>query len=393
MATLQVEDLLAELTREGELQSSGRFTVDVSRAKEKLAQFQFEDPFCYILKLVQCACAANGDGFILQSGSTELIATMVGVSFKAVELENLLYYLLQETSDVTVSSALRHLAVAVNAAVGTRASEILLKTWDGKQGVQVSWTKTGQRSSPWKPTADQVQTRFQMKRVVGDVLSDVVQKMANRDLVSMMTGARQGMDREQALIYDKCAFCPIPIKINGKDCPGYDLGALPEISLMTTLMGRIFGGETLNPKHHLVELYFPSQRLGLAGPRKTYAAWRGNLDPGKNYSAILAVPARLSGFTLVIPVLDGVSLQVQRLEWPGPPSIFYVDAEGLDLDLTGVTLVRNETALNRFNSLSQELLGACRMYLKSPRSVRGATRDRLESRIRDGENKPVMFVG
>lgn len=393
MASLQVEDLLAELTREGELQSTGRFTVDVSRAKEKLAQFQFEDPFCYILKLVQCAVAASGVGFILQSGSTELLATMVGVSFRTVELENLLYYLLQETSEAEVSPALRHLAVAVNAAVGTRAQEIVLKTWDGKQGAQVSWTRDGQRSSPWKPGADQVQTRFHMKRVAGDVLSDVVQKMANRDLMSMMTGARQGMDREQALIYDKCAFCPIPIKINGKDCPGYDLGAQPEISLMTTLMGRLFGSESINPKHHLVELYFPCEGLGLAGPRKTYAAWRGNLDPGKTYSAILAVPARLNGFTLVIPVLDGVSLQVQRLEWPGPPSIFYVDAHGLDLDLTGVTLVRNEKALTRFNSLSQELLTACQMYLKSPRAVRGQTRDRLENRMREGQNKPVMFVG
>ena len=53
MSTLQVEDLLGELTREGQLQSSGRFTIDISKAKEKLAQFQFADPFCYILQLVQ----------------------------------------------------------------------------------------------------------------------------------------------------------------------------------------------------------------------------------------------------------------------------------------------------------------------------------------------------
>ena len=54
---LEVEDLLSQLTAEGQLQSSGAFTVDLSRAKDKLARFQFEDPFYYILKLVQAAVA------------------------------------------------------------------------------------------------------------------------------------------------------------------------------------------------------------------------------------------------------------------------------------------------------------------------------------------------
>ncbi|MBT9589218.1 hypothetical protein IV102_38170 [bacterium] len=393
MSTLQVEDLLKELTEEGQLQSTGRFTVDLSRAKEKLAQYQFQDPFCYILKLVQAAVAARADGFILQSGTTELVATLVGASFTPHELENLLYYLLQDAgTEVTASAALRHLAVAVNAAVGTRASEIVLKSWDGHSGVQVSWTRGGQRSAPWQPTLPQVQTRFQMRRVAGDMLSDVYQKVASRDLFSMMTGSRQGMDREQGLIYDRCAFCPIPIKINSKDCPGYDLGAPADVGLLANLVGRILGSESVNPKHHLFELYYPGQAL--AGPRKTFTRWAGNRTPEANYSAILALPARLTGHTLVIPVLDGVSLQVQRLEWPGPPAIFYVDAQGLDLDLTGLSLVRNEKALQRFGQYAQALIDAGQTYLSSPVAIRrGQQKDRLETALRQGRDQPVTFLG
>jgi hypothetical protein len=391
VSTLQVDDLLRELTQEGQLQSSGRFTVDLSRAKEKLAQYQFQDPFCYILKLVQAAVSAGADGFVLQSGTTELVATMVGATFTPHELENLLYYLLQESSESSVSPALRHLAVAVNAAVGTRASEILLKSWNGQIGVQVRWTPGGQYSSPWQPTSPQIQTRFQMRRVAGDVISDVYQKVASRDLLSMMTGSRQGMDREQGLIYDRCAFCPIPIKINNKDCPGYDLGAPPDVGLWANFFGRLLGNEPINPKHHLLELYFPGRAL--MGPRKTYTRWAGNRTPEATYEAVLALPARLTGNTLVIPILDGVSLQIQRLAWPGPPAIFYVDAQGLDLDLTGLSLVRNEKALLRFGEYAQQLVEAGYKYLASPVAIRkGDVRNRLESALRQGKQQPVAFI-
>jgi len=395
LSDLQVEDLLAELTSEAQLQSTGRFTVDVSKAKEKLAQFQFQDPFCYILKLVQATVAAGGDSFLFQSGSTELKAALVGVTFSAFELENLLYSLLQESSEMEVSPSLRHLAVAVNAAVGTRASQITLKSWDGNSGIQVTWTSGGQRSSPWQPSQGQgPQTRFELKRLAGDVLSDVYQKVANRDILSMVTGRREGMDREQALIYDHCAFCPIPIKINGKDCPGYDLGAPPDVGLWASLMSKLNSeGHKVEPKHHLLELYFPCDKMGLAGPRKTFTKWAGNRAPGKTYSAILAMPARITGPTLVVPVLDGVSLQVQRIQWPGPASIFYLDAHGLTLDLTEVMLVRNEAALARFNDYAQKLLDAAEQYLASPVAIgRGQLRNSLIRAIQEGRNEPVCFI-
>lgn len=47
--------LLAELLGEGSLDSAGRFTMDVARAREKLAQRQHREAGLWMVKLVQCA--------------------------------------------------------------------------------------------------------------------------------------------------------------------------------------------------------------------------------------------------------------------------------------------------------------------------------------------------
>ena len=83
---LEVDDLLSQLSNEGQLQSSGSFTVDLSRAKEKLARYVFEDPFYYILKLVQAAVAGGGREFSLTSGPTEVAVAVLGMGYTPFQL-------------------------------------------------------------------------------------------------------------------------------------------------------------------------------------------------------------------------------------------------------------------------------------------------------------------
>ena len=52
MSKLKLEDLLEDLRDDGVIVSSGGFTLDPSKAEEKLRDFSFPSPDDYILKLI-----------------------------------------------------------------------------------------------------------------------------------------------------------------------------------------------------------------------------------------------------------------------------------------------------------------------------------------------------
>lgn len=390
---LDVDDLLNQLSGEGELQSSGRFSVDVSKAKEKLAQFQFEDAFYYILKLVQAAVAGGASGLSLQSRTAEVEVTILGLGFTPYQLENLLYSLMADRSETT--PALRHFAMGLNAAVNTRASEITVQSFDGKEGLEVRWTKKGQRSAGWAPSKPLAQTRMLLKRTAADVLSDIGAKIGSRDVFSMFSGDRKGMDREQGLIYDHGAFCPMPISINGRPCPGYDLGVPAHSGIFSTLWSRLFDdGSSVDPKHHLFEIYLPKEGVSsISGPRLTHSRWpRGYVKNGL-YSAILVVPARLAEDTVIMPVRDGISLKPFKVAWEGPGSILYVDAKDLDVDLTETGLIKNEKTLGMLGDLGRVLCEGGQQYLSSGKAIPSSRlRTNLEQRLQEGITSPMIFI-
>ena len=389
---LDVDDLLSQLSSEGELQSSGRFTVDVSKAKEKLAQFQFQDAFYYILKLVQAAVAGGASGLSLQSRTAEVEVTILGLGFTPYQLENVLYSLMADSSETT--PALRHFAMGLNAAVNTRASEITVQSFDGKDGLEVHWTKKAQRSAAWGPKKALPQTRLLLKRTAADVISDIGAKLGSRDIFSMFSGARKGMDREQALIYDKCAFCPMPISINGRPCPGYDLGRPPYSGMLSVLWSRLFDSSAVDPKHHLFELYLPAQGgSGVSGPRLTHSRWPRGFQKNSVYSAILAVPAHLAEDSIILPVRDGVQLEALRVSWDGPGAIIYLDARELDVDLTETKLVKNEKTLDILGGLGRTICDGGRQYLSSGKSILSRKmRSDLEHRLEAGMSCPMVFL-
>ncbi|MBX3168508.1 MAG: hypothetical protein KF760_13910 [Candidatus Eremiobacteraeota bacterium] len=390
---LEVDDLLTQLSSEGELQSSGRFTVDVSKAKEKLAQFQFEDAFYYILKLVQAAVAGGASGLSLQSRTAEVEVTILGLGFTPYQLENVLYSLMADSSETT--PALRHFAMGLNAAVSTRASEITVQSFDGKEGLEVRWTKKSQRSSAWAPGQRLAQTRLLLKRTAADVLSDIGAKIGSRDVFSMFSGDRKGMDREQALIYDHGAFCPMPISINGRPCPGYDLGVPAYSGVLGTLWSRLFDdGSSVDPKHHLFEIYLPQTGASaITGPRLTHSRWPRGYAKNGLYSAILVVPARLADDTVIMPVRDGISLKPFKVAWDGPGSILYLDAKNLEVDLTETRLIKNEKTLGILNDLGRALCEGGQQYLNSGKAIPSSKlRSNLTRRLEEGINCPMVFI-
>lgn len=397
MQSLEVENLLQSLESEGELDSSGSFTLDISQAAPKLAKFQLSDPFQYVLKLVQAAVSGQAERFELRSGSTEVQCTMHGVAFEPHQLANLLYYLIQD-DQTRVDPALKHLAMGVNAAVGTRAWEIVLRSFNGERGCEVRWTRECNRLSEWKPKDRLRQTHFSMQRVSGDVLSELYQKVASRDFMGMFTGDRQSMDREQALTYDACAFSPIPVVLNGQSIPGYDLGAPAYAPGIRAWLRRLWTGRSEpDPKHHLLECYQSSApgHVGLGPPNRSHAPVRLGWEGDVSYDRILALPYGFAALkhTRVIPVQDGVMLPQLRFSWQGPSGIYYLSAAEFPKDLTSLQLICNERLEQQLDVLAQEFLLGCEQLLSgSGARLPSVKRQTLQKALEQARARPVSLV-
>src|SRR5690606_35611974 len=57
----KIEDLLNDYRDDGTEDSSGAFTIDFQKAREKLAKFQLRDPHEFILKFIQAGNRAGGE--------------------------------------------------------------------------------------------------------------------------------------------------------------------------------------------------------------------------------------------------------------------------------------------------------------------------------------------
>lgn len=116
--------LLERLREAGTLDSEGQFTIDVARARDKMARFQLTDPSRYILELV-AAAVANGAGRIdLRTRPFEV--RFDGEPLAALDhLDDFLF------GSETEHLALRHLAVGLNALRQLNFSEIRLESRSG----------------------------------------------------------------------------------------------------------------------------------------------------------------------------------------------------------------------------------------------------------------------
>lgn len=100
--------LLDRLKAVGEYDSTGRFTLDEEKARQKLARFQLTDPHRFVLELVMAAVRL-GARHIEVLTAPELSVTWTGAAFRPEALRDLDHFLLEGPG------AERHLAIALNA--------------------------------------------------------------------------------------------------------------------------------------------------------------------------------------------------------------------------------------------------------------------------------------
>ena len=99
----------------GKVDSVGRFTLDATKAVEKLRRFRGLDAGVYLLKLVQSAVAAGAKTMEISIGAHSVRAGFA-LSEARLDTASKLMPVLSEARDLE-DSALRHLGVALNAAL------------------------------------------------------------------------------------------------------------------------------------------------------------------------------------------------------------------------------------------------------------------------------------
>ena len=220
---VSVDSFLQELSSEGRLDSAGKFTLSLEHAKEKLSEFLLKSTQDYLLKLVQAGVAAGARTLDLRSSTGSLSFSMHGVSFDPIDLENILTHLLQPGQGAQ-ARALRHLAIAINTAITTRATGITLATWDGHKGQKIFWKAGGRSSQPWRPFRSQPCVHFGVRRTVLESASQFWHLLGQRDIFSMLTGGRAGLDPDRQTVLDRAIWCPVPLALNGQWLPRPRLG-------------------------------------------------------------------------------------------------------------------------------------------------------------------------
>lgn len=328
------------------------------------------------------------------SGTARASFLMAGLSFSESELRQLLSYLLGRGG----SESLRHLATAVNASVGVRAREVRLYNWDGQQGLEMRWSPTGCRCSPWAPPGSEGPfLRFELERIPYDVLSELYAKAATRDLWAMLRGQRPAMDTEQSLLYDRCPCCPVPLWINGQAAPGYQLGVAAEGDSnwqrwLLRLKSRLSLRQHFAPGFHLCHSYTPSSsEPGLAPPRVRHCLYEVGRAEQQNYRRILALPYEFQQPAQLIVVQAGVILAVTRLNWSGPGALLYT-ADAFETDLTGLQIVRSQANLDRCRELGLQVVRMAETVVESSSPLPQPLRLQLQELARTGGSQAPTFA-
>lgn len=369
---IELSDLLKELHSEGNLESQGKFSLDVSKAKDKLREFQLENKYDYSLKLVQAAVAAEATAVLIEVNNQRSRFRFDGRYLKPQELADLFYYLV-ESQERPQTRHLRYLASAVNSAVAVGARQIWLDCWNGKEGFRHLFTAEGRSQVPLgRQSEKQPFTEFGLTRSVIDVAKGWWHT-GNCDVWDLLTRSRNTMEKEQASIWDKCQFSPIPIKLNGKllnrfsfgepRWPGYEIANDPRPGDSVPPWWVRFGNSdyantTVHRYHHLIERYVPASAECLSpipAPPTSHASITDNYTPGTPCEAVLAIQAALHQETDLAVVEDGVILSHVHLPMGTPGLVGLVSSHGLSKDVSGFRIIDDTAYQRRMQDLRREV--------------------------------------
>lgn len=198
--------ILEDLRQDGRVESTGRFTLDAAKAREKMKKYQLQDPHEYVLQVVECAVAAGASDLDLQVDADDCRIRSSGWSLGQDQLQNLFSSLFGADRDAAGRS-LRALAISLNSALALDPAEVRLDSWSGTEGWTLFVDPGTERverlpASPWpagRAGVGLLVRRRRSWRVLGRFL---------RGLVALQPEAQA--------VCDRCRWAPLPITVNGR---------------------------------------------------------------------------------------------------------------------------------------------------------------------------------
>lgn len=315
---VSLDSLLEGLIAEGQFESAGSFTLSLESAREKLAAFLLETPEDCVLKLIQAGVALGARQLSLTVRPGRMRVDMFGATVSPDHLSQILGLLLADRCPV----GLRHLALAINTAILTQPNGVALSSWDGQRGRCLEWKGTARRTRELNCPGQRPYCTFEVRR----------------NPVGMFNW--WGSNPEQNLVRARACWCPIPIYLNGRWLAPPPLGP--------------------HELHHQDEaILHRTWWLEGQGIRGFDSAawdwpWRPNYrTPRGGFLAVGLQPTVSDVRSRIHWILDGVEACVQNL--PGNPGGGFcwlvLPAEGLNTDLTGLSLVNDQPLRQRVDQV------------------------------------------
>lgn len=301
-----MEELLSELQGVGQQDASGRFTLDLAKARTKLGRFQLEG-YHFLIPLVACAVLSEAERLELRLSPTELELEFDGQPLDAATLRGLFSHLLSSQS----FRRLRELAIGLNSAMGA-GWNIILES-------HARLTVEGERFTVDEAPVARTGVRIRLRKP-----APVWKK-----LLSAL-----GPPKEAVEVLERyCALAPVELLVQGKPVrKPLDLGR----SLVWS---------------HLEPDSFTAPRLLLA--EHPDSPLRRTSPSGSRLNAVLALKPEAAGVRFVV---DGVLTTTA----PVFLGCMFVEgvvlSEGLTRDLAGTGLVQDERLAVVVETLRQEVL-------------------------------------
>lgn len=350
MSHLRIEDLIADLSDDGTIDSTGSFTLDPSKAEEKLKSFALADPSDYILKAIQFAVASSASKVRLHILPGKVEIAFEGDPVGEVQLREMMAHLLAEKRDLQ-NRRIRHLAAAMRGALGVSPRSVEFESWSDGQGWCRKWDHQGWRVEPSTKQEVSGYSRFTVKRTAHQSL-----RSAADEAVALFRGKDLTREEERLLIPTRRS--PALIYLDGKPIPrldfglprylGYDIHRDPNPGEMRPppyLDSERLKAGCYHPDHHLIEACYPAHPEHPAGLHvpPSQATQRKGLQPGEKgfCRAWLALAASFGRPRLTV-VSDGVELLDREAPSDfGRGARVVLAGESFSTDLTGLKVVED----------------------------------------------------
>ena len=338
VSQLTLEGILEDLQRQGEKESSGRFTIDPRDALPKLKHFLLPDPHAYILKWLQAAVRGGATAFRLQSGTYRVQVEIPGIRLPLERLPTVFVELLQETR--LGDAALVHLAVGLHTCLGTRAESIGLEYWDGQNGLRILWQTSGQLVERWQHSGPPL-CRLALQRERQERWRELKEKLHGRAALAMLFRHSSAYDNEQRLLHGTGDLAPLDVYINGRKQAN-------SAASFRKFQG-IFPSKLLFRREYC---FPPGEGPGFRlGPGEQAALSFGRNE--HNHYGAFAASLQRQGTHHFLLLRDGVVLRQMQMDATKPAYLLVLDGYQLSTDLTTLQFIEDDGFRHFFHKAQQ----------------------------------------